>query len=139
MAGAALTISMVDEVEALRRRADHRDDVLRLPDPDADRAVALVFTSGTTGMPRGALFLDRQLAAATMIDTGGVWGDAELDPTPMMSATEFAHVGFMTKLPWYLRTGSTTHLLSAGELRMRSRSSPNSGSHRSVASRRRLR
>ncbi|MEQ1787412.1 MAG: fatty acid--CoA ligase family protein, partial [Acidimicrobiales bacterium] len=30
---------------------------------------------------------------------------------PMLAGTQFAHVGFMTKLPWYLRLGTTTHLL----------------------------
>ena len=29
----------------------------------------------------------------------------------MVSGTEFAHVGFMTKLPTYLQLGTTTHLL----------------------------
>ena len=29
----------------------------------------------------------------------------------MLSGTQLAHVGFMTKLPWYLRTASTVHLL----------------------------
>ena len=29
----------------------------------------------------------------------------------MLASTQFAHVGFMTKLPWYLRLGTTTHLL----------------------------
>jgi acyl-CoA synthetase (AMP-forming)/AMP-acid ligase II len=29
----------------------------------------------------------------------------------MLSSTEMCHVGFMTKLPWYLRTGSRIHVL----------------------------
>ena len=29
----------------------------------------------------------------------------------MLAGTQFAHIGFTTKLPWYLRLGSTTHLL----------------------------
>jgi acyl-CoA synthetase (AMP-forming)/AMP-acid ligase II len=29
----------------------------------------------------------------------------------MLAGTQFAHVGFMTKLPWYLRLGTTTHVL----------------------------
>ena len=29
----------------------------------------------------------------------------------MLAGTQFAHVGFMTKLPWYLRLGTTTHIL----------------------------
>src|SRR5699024_1809547 len=76
---------------------------------DPDRAVAVVFTSGTTGTPKGALFTDRQLAAVTRIDVADRWGDGT--PVPMLAATQFAHVGFMTKLAWYLRVGATTHVL----------------------------
>ena len=107
VADPALVLASADDVMALRRPS-----TLEPLDLTPDRATALVFTSGTTGAPRGALFLERQLAAATTIDTGDVWGDPSAPPTPMMAATEFAHVGFMTKLPWYLRTGSTTHLLA---------------------------
>jgi acyl-CoA synthetase (AMP-forming)/AMP-acid ligase II len=42
------------------------------------------------------------------------WGDAAAEPTPMLAGTQFAHVGFMTKLPWYLRLGTTTHVLGRG-------------------------
>ena len=75
--------------------------------PDLDRPVAIVLTSGTTGRPKGAVFTNRQLAAAVEIDTGGAWGGGG----PMLAGTELAHVGFMTKLPWYLRKGHTLHLL----------------------------
>lgn len=81
---------------------------------DRDRPVAIVFTSGTTGEPKGAVFGNRQLAAITMFDCGGRWGsaaDASRGSGPMLSATELGHVGFMTKLPWYLRCGYEIHLL----------------------------
>lgn len=78
---------------------------------DPDRDVALVFTSGTTGLPKGACFRDRELAAITRIDVADAWGDPAAAPTPMLAGTQFAHVGFMTKLPWYLRLGTTTHVL----------------------------
>jgi len=74
---------------------------------DPDRIVCIVFTSGTTGEPKGAVFRERQLAAITMFDTGGAWGGGG----PMLASTELAHVGFMTKLPWYLRAGSRIHML----------------------------
>ncbi len=106
VAGGALTLSSADEVEALRRSA-----TVAPLDDDAERPVALVFTSGTTGQPKGALFCERQLAAATRIDVSDAWGDPDAPPTPMLASTQFAHVGFMTKLPWYLRTGTTTHVL----------------------------
>ncbi len=105
-AAAALTIGSADEVVALRRPGT----VPPLPD-DPNRPVALVFTSGTTGEPKGALFRSRQLAAVTRIDVADAWGDPTAAPSPMLASTQFAHVGFMTKLPWYLRTGSTTHVL----------------------------
>ena len=73
--------------------------------------MALVFTSGTTGEPKGALFRNRQLAAVTRIDVADAWGDPAAEPTPMLAGTQFAHVGFTTKLPWYLRLGTTTHIL----------------------------
>jgi acyl-CoA synthetase (AMP-forming)/AMP-acid ligase II len=75
--------------------------------PDPERVVTIVLTSGTTGVPRGAVFGARELAAVTDADTQGRWGGG----APMLSGTQLAHVGFMTKLPWYLRTGSTVHVL----------------------------
>ena len=106
VAGGALVLDSVDAVAALRRPGA----VPMLAD-DADRAVTLVFTSGTTGQPRGALFCQRQLAAITLIDVADAWGDPAAAPTTMLASTQFAHVGFMTKLPWYLRLGTTTHVL----------------------------
>lgn len=71
------------------------------------RPVTIVYTSGTTGEPKGAVFRNSQLAAITMFDNGGAWGNG----VPMLSSTEMCHVGFMTKLPWYLRAGSRIHVL----------------------------
>ena len=107
VAGAALTLTTAPEVEALRRS----DAAPPLP-PDPDRPVALVFTSGTTGTPKGALFGNRQLAAITRIDGADVWGNPATPVAHLLAGTQFAHVGFMTKLPWYLRLGTTTHLLA---------------------------
>jgi acyl-CoA synthetase (AMP-forming)/AMP-acid ligase II len=105
-AGGALELDTAEQVEALRRpgRVAPLDD-------DPERPVALVFTSGTTGEPKGALFRERQLAAVTRVDVGDAWGDPTAAPTPMLAGTQFAHVGFTTKLPWYLRLGMTTHIL----------------------------
>ena len=76
--------------------------------PDPDRPVTICFTSGSTGQPKGALFTDRQLRAVSDLDTGGAWGGGGHRIAP----TEFAHIGIMTKLPWMLATGGTTHLLA---------------------------
>ncbi len=75
---------------------------------DPDRPVAIVFTSGTTGEPKGALFCERQLAAIVEADVGRATDGGGA----MIASTQFAHIGFMTKLPWYLRTGTTTFLIN---------------------------
>jgi acyl-CoA synthetase (AMP-forming)/AMP-acid ligase II len=77
------------------------------PPEDPSRPVALVLTSGTTGTPRAAVFTGRQLGAIGRLDAGEDWGGGG----PMLASTELVHVGFMTKLPWYLRRGMTIHVL----------------------------
>lgn len=107
VADPAIVLASADDLEAL-----HRPDLPPplLPD-DPDRDVALVFTSGTTGLPKGAVFRERELAAITRVDVADAWGDPGAPATPMLAGTQFAHVGFTTKLPWYLRLGTTTHVL----------------------------
>ncbi|HJP67169.1 MAG TPA: AMP-binding protein, partial [Actinomycetota bacterium] len=75
--------------------------------PSAE-VTTIVLTSGTTGAPRGAVFGAAQLEAIAQIDTGGRWGGGG----PMLVSTELVHIGFMTKLPWYLRSGARLHLLT---------------------------
>ncbi len=76
--------------------------------PDLDRPVAIVFTSGTTGTPKGAVFGNRQLHAITAADVGDGWGGGGRT----MAGTSFAHLGFMTKLAGALRSGGTTFLIN---------------------------
>ncbi|MEU0937460.1 class I adenylate-forming enzyme family protein [Embleya sp. NPDC005971] len=76
-------------------------------DQDPDLPETVVFTSGTTGTPKGALFTSRQIAAITAMDTGDRWGEGG----PQLVATGLPHVGFMTKLAGYLKMGATLHLL----------------------------
>lgn len=73
---------------------------------DPDRPIAIVFTSGTTGVPKGAVFAGRQLQAITDIDVGDQWGGGGRT----MAATSFSHLGPTTKLAGALRRGGTTHL-----------------------------
>jgi acyl-CoA synthetase (AMP-forming)/AMP-acid ligase II len=80
------------------------------PAPLADnpeRPVAIIFTSGTTGLPKGALYCNRQLAFITQTDTGGAWDTGGRS----FSGTSFAHLGFMTKLPGGLQRGGTTFII----------------------------
>lgn len=103
------------EVVTPATSADHAllslrgDDLRPPPAPDGARPVAIVFTSGTTGMPRGAMFTERHLAAIERLDVGAEaeWGTGG----PMLVSTELVHVGAMTKLRWYARLGATLHLL----------------------------
>jgi acyl-CoA synthetase (AMP-forming)/AMP-acid ligase II len=96
-----------DELLApLRPRRSTRDR----PPPlaaDPDRPVAIVFTSGTTGLPKGVVFAGRQLEAITAIDTGGQWGGGGAQ----LAGTSFATLGPMTKLPGNVMKGGTTHLV----------------------------
>lgn len=82
--------------------------------PDPDRLVAVVFTSGTTGAPKGAVFAGRQLDAISEVDGGRRWGGGGRG----LASTSFAHLGYMTKLPQVLRGGGTSFVMgkwSAGD------------------------
>ncbi|MFL6110145.1 MAG: class I adenylate-forming enzyme family protein [Catenulispora sp.] len=68
---------------------------------------AIVFTSGTTGLPKGALFGAKQIAAIAEMD-----GLAQSAPMPLLVATGLSHVGFMTKLAGHLLSGNRLHVLS---------------------------
>jgi acyl-CoA synthetase (AMP-forming)/AMP-acid ligase II len=97
--------------------ADHADKLLadlridaNAPPPlvdDPDRPVAIIFTSGTTGLPKGALYCNRQLAFITQTDVGDTWDGGGRS----YSGTSFAHLGFMTKLPGSLRRGGTNFIM----------------------------
>ena len=76
-------------------------------DENPDRPVAIVFTSGTTGLPKGALFCDRQLDAISEADGGRRFGAGGKG----LGSTSMAHLGTMTKLPQSLRGGGTTFLM----------------------------
>jgi len=77
-----------------------------LPD-DPDRPVAIVFTSGTTGLPKGATFTGRQIRFITEVDTGMRWGGGGAS----LGATSLAHLGPTTKMAGNLMRGGTLHLV----------------------------
>jgi acyl-CoA synthetase (AMP-forming)/AMP-acid ligase II len=73
------------------------------PTLSAHDPVAVVWTSGTTGKPKGALFDHANLAAvARGTDVLGQPGDRRLSPLP------FAHVGYMTRAWDEIAHGVTT-------------------------------
>jgi acyl-CoA synthetase (AMP-forming)/AMP-acid ligase II len=92
-----------DVLDDLRVRGESPDEA----DDDPERPVAIVFTSGTTGTPKGALYGNRQLAFITATDVGDAWGGGARSFT----GTSSAHLGFMTKLPGNLRRGGTSYIL----------------------------
>ena len=77
-----------------------------LPD-DPERPAAIVFTSGTTGLPKGALYCNRQLEFITRTDVGHAWGTGGRSAV----GTPMSHLGFMTKLPGNLRRGGTSYIM----------------------------
>ena len=66
----------------------------------------IVFTSGTSGLPKGALFGAKQIAAISEMDNR-----AQSAPMPLLVATGLNHVGFMTKLAGHLLAGNRLHIL----------------------------
>ncbi len=79
------------------------DPPKQFPSLSAHDPVAVVWTSGTTGMPKGALFDHANLAAvAAGIDVLSEPGDRRLSPLP------FAHVGYMTRAWDEIAHGVTT-------------------------------
>jgi acyl-CoA synthetase (AMP-forming)/AMP-acid ligase II len=101
----APSAASVDDLLMTLRAAG--DPPAPLPD-DPERPVAIIFTSGTTGTPKGALYCNRQLAFITHNDVGDTWGGGGRS----FSGTSFAHLGFMTKLPGNLRRGGTTFIMT---------------------------
>ena len=78
-----------------------------LPD-DPSRDVAIIFTSGTTGIPKGARYGNRQLAFITRTDVGDQWDIGGRGFT----GTSFAHLGFITKLAGNLRRGGVNFMMT---------------------------
>ncbi|MDX6284640.1 MAG: hypothetical protein QOG53_125 [Frankiales bacterium] len=104
-----LVLEAADGHEATVLLVGLRDDEHEPPvvSYDEDRPVVVIFTSGTSGTPRGATFCGRQLEAITRMDVGSEWGGG----TPIVAAAAFPHVGFMTKLPGHLQRGARMHVL----------------------------
>jgi acyl-CoA synthetase (AMP-forming)/AMP-acid ligase II len=89
-------------LDGLRRRGQSPPPLAS----DLDRPVAIVFTSGTTGTPKGAVFAGRQIAFITRCDVGEDWGGGGHS----MAGSALAHLGPTTKLAGNLKKGNTQHL-----------------------------
>lgn len=107
------TIAPVEEFTPVDAAADclrglrHDADAAPGPPPAGpDRPVAVIFTSGTTGTPRGAVYGNRQLAFIADTDVP-VWGAGGRT----FNGTSCATLGFMTKLAGNLRRGGTQFMM----------------------------
>ena len=84
---------------------DGWDGTLNACEFDANDMQALAKKNGFTATPllTKAATSTAVIAAITAADVGDTWGGGG----PMLASTQFAHIGFMTKLAWYLRLGTT--------------------------------
>jgi acyl-CoA synthetase (AMP-forming)/AMP-acid ligase II len=89
---------------------DHLEVGCRPPELplDSDRPIAIVFTSGTTGLPKGATFGERQFVAALEAERADPWPAGH----PIISGTQFAHIGFMIRAHAYLEMGTALCLMA---------------------------
>ena len=103
----AITVTRAPDAETLLEDLRGTGELPALAD-DPERPVAIIFTSGTTGTPRGALYCNRQLDFITRTDVGDSWDGG----TRSFTGTSFAHLGFMTKLAGNLRRGGTSFIMT---------------------------
>ncbi|MEX2555304.1 MAG: class I adenylate-forming enzyme family protein [Actinomycetota bacterium] len=81
--------------------------------PDAEAApadpVAIVYTSGTTGLPKGATFTVSALDAVRRIESAL---EPSLELTSGLQATPMTHMGYMTKIASHIERRAKTVLMS---------------------------
>ena len=83
-----IEVSLADAPGSVCADLRARDEAPPPLPPDGDRPVAVVFTSGTTGVPKGAAFTNQILADIAIVDTGNGWGEG----APITSNTQMAHI-----------------------------------------------
>ena len=96
------TDPMVFDPERLNRPGGSIEVALTPDDP-----VAIVYTSGTTGLPKGACYTNRALAAVKEIERAV----DPVDHPKTLGGTPMAHMGFMTKIGAHIARASTTVLM----------------------------
>jgi acyl-CoA synthetase (AMP-forming)/AMP-acid ligase II len=102
-----IDIAIADHPDALLANLRVRDEAPPALPADPDRVVAIIFTSGTTGLPKGAVFTEQSLYDNATVDIGNGWGEGG----PVTGNTQFCHVGFMAKVPAQFRAGTTYHVI----------------------------
>ena len=73
-------ITLADQPEEILASERIIGEAPRLLPADPNRPVAVCFTSGSSGHPKGAWYENRQLQAIADLDTGGSWGGRCLVP-----------------------------------------------------------
>jgi len=101
-----LGITLADDPDGVLTQVAQRAKSPRPLRPDPERAIAIIFTSGTTGTPKGAVFCGRQIAFVTQTDVGAEWGGGG----KTLAGSALSHLGPMTKLAGNLRRGATQYL-----------------------------
>ncbi len=110
--GAAVVVSDGDVPGA--KHVMHPDELERGDDepPDAEAApddpIAIVYTSGTTGLPKGATFTVSNIEAVRRIETTLEPG---LENTSGLQATPMTHMGYMTKIASHISRRAKTVLM----------------------------
>ncbi len=79
--------------------------------PDSARPAVIAFTSGRTGLPRGAAFGVSQLDAVRAAEAGESWGSAA--GNVVLTGIPPAHYRFMTRLPAMLQAGQSHVLMGS--------------------------
>jgi len=107
---------------SFRARLDVAADREPFAQAGSDHSLVLVYTSGTTGRPKGAVLTHRQMfwASATMAASHDYkQGDVNLVPTPLFHvgglsfATLFVHMGATLLLPRAWEPGAILDLIAA--------------------------
>jgi acyl-CoA synthetase (AMP-forming)/AMP-acid ligase II len=99
-------VQAAESIEGVLDALRSTDTPPSLPE-DPERPLAILFTSGTTGTPKAALYCNRQVSFITQTDVGDTWGGGGRG----YLGTSFAHLGFMTKLPGNLQRGGVNFLM----------------------------
>lgn len=100
--------SHLEELETLRERGRAVPVPLPSLEGDEDRLVTLVYTSGSTGAPKGAIYPERLVA--------GMWRRQSMFPTICVHFLPLSHVGGRTVLTNVLGSGGTNYFSTGADM-----------------------